>query len=122
MDVLQQPDVGRTGQKKLKVLKKEPVTLGPYNITVDVPFDTFVQQISKGIRAADDGIDRNSLQWKPHKPLTAKYLPLTNDTGLRAMRDEMLSKPADQQVIHIRMDEPRIVTTHVSAVNCFSLR
>lgn len=99
----------RTQNRKSKVVKQEPIILGPVCIPNDTTLDPLLSILSSAVQARPQDIDINSLSWKHQKPRNSSYLPLRDEAGVQGMLSQVLSKakPRVDHVIDIRLDPPR---------------
>lgn len=93
----------KTG-KRTKKVKQDEIILGPVSATTDISFESFLALVAQAAKTTPSTIDTVSLQWKP---ANAKYLPLGDSNGLRAMMRQLEVKGVAGLVVYIKMDPPR---------------
>lgn len=99
----------RTGQRKTRLIKQDPLAFGPKPIPFDVTFHRLLEIISTAIQTRPEDIDSSSIQWKPRTPANAKPQPLRDVAGVNGMLSQVVAKakPFIDYIIEITLDPPR---------------
>ena len=82
------------------------MTYGPAEVAVDISVDQFLATVAKSAKTRKSLLAVDSIKWKPFSPQNARYLPLTDEAGLRAMMSRVGSLPENNRMVYVQMDKP----------------
>lgn len=124
--VTQPHEAIRTGQRKTRLVKQDPLSFGPTPIPHNVTFERLLEIIAEAIQSRPQDLDSRSIQWKPRTPANAKLQPLRDAAGVDGMLSQVFAKAkaSIDYIIEIKLDPPRkvravcVCTSVTSTITC----
>jgi hypothetical protein len=96
----------RTGNRKTKVEKAEPLSFGPANMKANIGWDHFTAAIAGLVKCQPPQLCIGTMEWHWLKPANTPWLPLQNETSLISMLNKVVASKSSPYVI-IRMQPPK---------------
>lgn len=93
-----------TKNRKMKNLKPESENKGPFDISVYIGWDSFLNFLAAKLSVERAGLAIASFEWHWLKPASGPWLPVQDENGFTSMLKKVKSKP-DPYII-VRMQVP----------------
>ena len=92
-----------TANKKTKNLKPKSENKGPFNISFNIEWDTFLGILAEKISVEPSHLPVASFEWHWLKPTSGPWLPVQDKNGFVSMIRKVKSKSEPYVIIHMQM-------------------
>jgi len=103
--LLYPPKRVRNSNKKTKVMKPESENKGPYDVSINIGWGSFLELVANKLMVEPSGLVIASFEWHWLKPVSSPWLPVQDENRLRSMLKKVKMKL--EPYVIIRMQVPR---------------
>jgi hypothetical protein len=93
-----------TSNRKTKNMKPESENKGPYDISINIGWDTFLGVVAEKLMVVPSTLVVNSFKWHWLKPASGPWLPVQDENGFTSMLKKVKLK--SEPYVIIRMPVP----------------
>ena len=96
----------RTQNRKTKTTKPELESRGPFDISIETGWVTFLDIVAKKLAAEPSDLVITSFEWHWLKPASGPWLPVQDENGFASMLKKIRTRTKIEPFIIVRMHAP----------------